>query len=338
MSNFIINFDINRSIKNCPPLYPKGVNFEDRVLMDRESILTVDEQGVSLQIRLRDHVRENELKLIDSFTNRGWIYSEKPIVVERCLDGNHRLIAGFNRMVAFKELDLTKVLVDVVTFDTPADRIKYMVLSNEGHLPAEDNDDKDYVKALKKAVMSKCFRRDDTQGIKDYLREMAPSKSPAQLTSIFKKFRAVTSAYENVLDVDASVANSILSKHGYPCKGVVLQEDEDGEPFAQIGFARSNGDFGTKVKQMLDLYDKYQVPVEIYGYILNVDPSRIQDQRETWVDSFDSTMLWVKQHLNRKYHKAFQFCGFIGQITESDPNNFGVRKEDIIVDVNGEAI
>ena len=91
-------------------------------------------------------------------------------------------------------------------------------------------------------------------------------------------------------------ANSILSKHGYPCKGVVLQEDEDGEPFAQIGFARSNGDFGTK--QMLDLYDKYQVPVEIYGYILNVDPSRIQDQRETWVDSFDSTMLWVKQHSN----------------------------------------
>ena len=81
-------------------------------------------------------------------------------------------------------------------------------------------------------------------------------------------------------------ANEILEDNGYPCKGVVLQEDSDGEPFAQIGFARPNGDFGSKVKQMLDLYDKYQVPVEIYGYILNVDPSRINEQRETWKEQF----------------------------------------------------
>lgn len=339
-NNNQINFDLGRSLKKCiPNFYPKGVTFQERTIIDRTSILERDEEDISFQIRLRDIVRVNLLKLIDSFQNLGWIYSERPIVVEYLpKGGNYRLIAGFNRMRAFKELKQTKVLVDVVSFDTKADRIKYMILSNEGHLPAEDNDDKDYVKALKKAVIEGCYERNDTQGLKDFLFDMSPSKSTAARTAIFKKFRAVTSAYENVLDVDASVANEILEDNGYPCKGVVLQEDSDGEPFAQIGFARPNGDFGSKVKQMLDLYDKYQVPVEIYGYILNVDPSRINEQRETWMDSFESTMLWVKQHLNKKYHNAFQFCGFIGQITESDPNNFGNRKEDIIVDVKGKSI
>ena len=55
-----------------------------------------------------------------------------------------------------------------------------------------------------------------------------------------------------------------LEENDFPAKGYVLD-------LGQIGFARSDGDFGSKIKQMIDLYDSYQVPVQIFGFILNVE-------------------------------------------------------------------
>ena len=337
-NNNQILFDVNRSLKECKPKYPKGVNHTIRKLIQLKDIVHSEKKGelngkkgASLNIRVYNHLRANVLKLVDSFQNLGWVYAEPPLVVELGEDGRYYLKAGFNRLEALTELEQTMVLVDVVTFDTPANEIMFMIQSNECHLPSQDNDDKDYVKALKKLVAQGSCTRDNTSYLKVRLKDMTPTKSPAQRTAIFNKFRSSLSAFENVVDVDAKVANDILDENGFPSKGFVLD-------LQQIGFARPNGDFGTKIKQMIDLYDTYLVPVQIYGYILNVDPSKIADQRSNWMDSFDRTMLWVTQHLNKKYHHIFEFRGFIGQITTADPLNVGLPLEDVVVNLDGSPV
>jgi len=181
-NNNQILFDVNRSLKECKPKYPKGVNFTTRKLIPLEDIIHSVKKGPSLNIRVYNHLRANVLKLVDSFQNLGWVYSEPPLVVELGADEKYYLKAGFNRLEAFTELEQTMVIVDVVTFDTPANEIMFMIQSNECHLPAQDNDDKDYVKALKILVAQGSCTRDNTSYLKDRLKDMTPTKSPAQRT------------------------------------------------------------------------------------------------------------------------------------------------------------
>ena len=76
----------------------------------------------------------------------------------------------------------------------------------------------------------------------------------------------------------------------------------------------------------------------IFGFILNIDPAKITNQRKAWLKKYESTIHWIRQHLAEEYHDIFQFIGFLGQIKTKDTLNHGLSKEDILVDVNGKSI
>ena len=325
-----INFDLERSKKGFKPNYGVGVQYIDRRLVKLSDIIYKDKDNNSLQPRVFDTVRTNVNKLKDSISHR-YDYTKPVMVCELGLDDNLYLKAGFNRRQCYEELNQPKVIVDVVRYDTPAESIAHGILSNEYHDIAEDNDDRDYAQALKQLVIQGCCERNDDAYLKDFLDRIAPSKSKAQRTAIFKKFRKNFSSYDFVRDIDQNIANQILEENDFPAKGYVLD-------LGQIGFARSDGDFGSKIKQMIDLYDSYQVPVQIFGFILNVDPARIKNQRKAWLKKYEYTIHWIKQHLAEEYHDIFEFGGFLGQITTKDTLNHGLSKEDILVDVNGKSI
>lgn len=325
-----IQFDLERSKKGFKPNYGVGVQYIDRRLVKLSDIIYKDKDNNSLQPRVFDTVRTNVIKLKDSISNR-YDYTKPVMVCELGLDNKLYLKSGFNRRQCYEELNQPKVIVDVVQYDNPAESIAHEILANEYHDIAEDNDDRDYAQALKKLVYEGCCERNDDVYLKDFLKKISPSKSPAQRTAIFKKFRKSFSSYDFIKDIDQAIANQILEENDFPSQGYVLD-------LGQIGFARSDGDFGTKIKQMVDLYDKYQVPIQIFGFILNVDPARITNQRKAWLKKYESTIHWIRQHLAEEYHDIFEFGGFLGQITTKDTLNHGLSKEDILVDANGKSI
>jgi hypothetical protein len=325
-----IQFDLERSKRGFKPNYGVGVQYIDRRLVKLSEIIHIDKDKNTYQPRVFDAVRTNVNKLKDSISNR-YDYKKPVMVCELGLDDKLYLKAGFNRRQCYEELNQPVVIVDVVQYDSPAESIAHGILSNEYHDIAEDNDDRDYAQALKQLIIKNCCERDDDAYLKDFLKKISPSKSPAQRTAIFKKFRKSFSSYDFVKDVDQTIANGILEDNDFPSQGYVLD-------LGQIGFARSDGDFGTKIKQMVDLYDKYQQPIQIFGFILNIDPAKITNQRKAWLKKYESTIHWIRQHLAEEYHDIFQFIGFLGQIKTKDTLNHGLSKEDILVDVNGKSI
>ena len=71
-NNTSIKFDVQRSLKESPPNYPKGVNFKRRIVTNRNNLIRKF-QPRNLQLQI-----SNVTPIVNSYNINGVLYNEPP--------------------------------------------------------------------------------------------------------------------------------------------------------------------------------------------------------------------------------------------------------------------
>ena len=335
-------FDIKRSLNVNPPKYGTGIKFLERIPVDLRTLVTKDDLGNSLQPREKDHAEEDHGTLKASFEALGVLYDKEVMVVERRGDGKLELQSGYNRLyVLLTLLGYSTYFVDVVEYDNPYFKAVWKRRFNASltdHLgKGSPNTEGSLLLGLDEAKEKSSFDWRNDDEVIGALHFMANgSKTPKQLQKLLKKWRQTNDPNPNVRGLNSKMANELSEKLELPHKGYCKTLDKP--YFDRAGYNTYGGDFSRKIKEWVDLYDHYKVPVEMYGFIQYVVAVRISEQRNFYIEEFDTTTQWMKDHLSEKYHNIVQFKGFHAQIRTPNPNDGGKPTERGIVDVDGKIL
>tara|TARA_B100000424_G_scaffold10638_1_gene7943 strand:- start:1548 stop:2570 length:1023 start_codon:yes stop_codon:yes gene_type:complete len=331
-----LQFDIERSKNTNPPNYIKGINFVERKAGRLDELVTTDENGVSLQPREKE--KETGATLRNSFEAHGVLYDRQVMVAERRKDNKEELISGFNRQSNLLDMGIKHYFYDLVTFDSPLDKViaKRSLNATADHTAkGTPNNDNDYLKGLREAHKISPLKTE--KEVKRVLRQMSlETLSDYQVKLLCRKFLKYNTLHANVVALDAVLAEKVLKELELPRKGYV--NDPQDNAYGRIGYAKHHNNSLSQIPTWIDLYDKYQVPIEIYGFVVNVNPANIQQQRERVYKNITDGIEWIRTHCFDKYKDIIEFKGFIAQISSPNPADGGKRKERGIVDINGNII
>ena len=326
--------DIKRSEKVNPPDYEQGINFVERKIGRLDKLKTLNEKGVSLQPREKE--KETGVTLRHSFEANGVLYDKQVMVVEKRKDGEEELISGFNRQATLLSMGVKTYFYDLVTFDSPLDKTvaKRSLNATVDHTSkGTPNNDNDYQKGLREANEFCKFKNE--KAVRAMLRKMSNhSLSENQVTKISRKFFKYNTLHANVVALDANLASDILKELGLPRKGFV--NDPQDNAYGRIGYAKHHTNSYSQIPVWIDLYDKHQVPIEIYGFVVDVNPAHIHMQRKRVLQNVKDANNWIESHCP-KYKNIIQLKGFIAQISSENKVD-GKRLERGIVDINGNII
>ena len=331
-----LEFDIKKSLKVNPPNYEEGINFIRREAGRLEDLITKDENGVSLQPREKEIETGADLK--NSFMANGVLYDREVMVVEQRKDGKKEMITGFNRDANLKSLDVTHYFWDLVTFDSPLDKViaKLSLNATKDHVAkGVPNKETDYLLGLREANKIVTL---NNKSIRQLLRDFSQDTlSKYQMDNIMSKWFKSNSLDSNVVALNTPMANEILKGLGLPHKGYV--NDPSLSCYGRIGFASwgSNGAKGY-IPSWIDLYDKHNTPIELYCFVQDVASAHIRTQRQRVFEDIENAKKWIKKHMKAKYAKIIDMKGFIAQISSPNPIDGGRRKERGIVNIDGEII
>ena len=332
-------YDIKRSLKVNPPCYdPTKMDFQRRDSGPLLKLKRRDQDGVSLQPRSKDLEVGNSIR--NSLEAHGVLYDREVIVVEECKNGDLEVITGFNRISTLLEMGVTHYFYDVVKFKSPYQKIiaKRSLNATKDHVAkGVPNTPGDYIKGLQELVGAESIDNSNDDEVQKAILLMSDySLSEPEVDSIFKKYRKTNSPHPNVIALNVPMANKILKSLGLPFDGYM--DDPSYESYGRIGYARWDGDITSQIARWVNLYDKRKKPIEIFGFIQNLNPENIKTQRENLEKELESGILWIKNHLQEEYHSIIKLVGFIAQISTKNPLDGGKRKERGIVDINGNII
>ena len=343
-------FDIQRSLTINPPIYGKGIKHLERIPVTLKDLVIETPEGVTLNPRFKDCEEQSHQELITSFTTQGVLYEKQVMVVELRKDGKYELQSGFNRIYIFmKYLGITTYFVDVIEYDNNYWKAlwKRRFNASEDHVGVGvPNTEASFIKGLSEARQFKSFEWQDDDVVLDALDFMARgTKTDKQLRSLLKKFRETNHSDDSVKGLNTSMANELAEEMGLPYKGYC--KDASKSYYGRIGYSVYSGDFATNIKKYVDFYDQWNtfdeednvvepaVPIELYGFLQHIVVKKLENQRKVFVDDFDKTVKWMKNHLAPKYHNIIQFRGFHAQLATQDPNNGGEALERGIVNKHG---
>tara|TARA_A100001388_G_C28773086_1_gene505221 strand:- start:582 stop:1598 length:1017 start_codon:yes stop_codon:yes gene_type:complete len=333
-------YDINRSIKAYPPITGKGIKSSQREEGSLEDLVLVDENDISLQPRIKK-LEDTQYGLVNDFTRFGVDYTKEPMIVERRPDGNLELISGFGRHSALTKMGVTKYFYEVVEFDSPYDKIVWKRKFNcgEDHRKKGTPNGLDtYKKGLVELKRTSSFNFRSDTACRLAIQEMADGTlSDEDVEVVLKRFRKSNTKEESVEGYTQAEANKKAKELGYPTCGYV--KDSSNPAWDRIGFVRHDGDFSSKIQDILKLYvEQNQTKVEIIGFIQNPIHDRIANQRKNYMKKFDATVKWMEEHLKEEFHNVVEFQGFLPQILTADPNQNGLSRERALVDKFGKHI
>ena len=335
-----ILFDINRSLKAHPPQkqHGEGVIHITREKGKLSELIVEDENGVSKQAREKETVENRAEGETITFKQDGVLYKKDVMVVELRPDGKKELISGWNRrqeLIDTYGID-TVYFWDLVKFKTPFDKVMWKRRYNSGddhRAQGVPNKIGDYLKGLNEAKRITSFKWRDDSVVKITIDKMANGKkSEKQIEEILNKFRKTNSKEINVRALNTTMANNKANELNLPVNGLNKSTGE-------IGFVRHGGDFGSKITKWIECIDANNgKPIKITGFIVEVVFSKIDKQRETWIENFNKRIQWLRDKGLDYYADRIQFIGFLAQITIADENQGGKPKERGLVDVNGKII
>ena len=336
-----ILIDVQRSLDINPPKYGKGIIHLKRDKINLRSLIVVDDAGNSLQPRPKD-LEEQELNELEtSYKANGVLYDKEVMVVEQRRDGKLELQSGYNRLyVLLTKLGITTYFADVIEYENPF----YKALWKRRFNASKDHTAKGtpntigaYLLGLTEAKSKSSFKWKDDNEVLDALEFMANgSKTPDQLKKILKKWRQTNDPNPNVRGLNSEMANALSDAIGIPHKGYC--KDLTDPLYGRIGYNTYGGGFDAKIKAWVDLHDKWEVPIEVYGFVQYVVEDRIAEQREADVVAFNTTTEWMRTHLDSKYHDIVHFKGWHAQIRTPNPDDGGKPLERGIVDKNGKIL
>lgn len=334
-------FDINRSLKANPPIYPedKGIKFVERKRGKLSSLRTEDSKGVSLQPREKN-LEQTQRGTEHSFKVNNVMYDKEVMVAELCDDNVEELISGFGREYVFNNMGVDTYFWDVVEFDSPYWKAiwKRRLNASKDHIAnGTPNTEGTYIKGLVELKNTKGFNFKNDDQVKLALLEMSDGQlNEDQTEKLFKKFRKNNSIEEGVIALTQKDANVAVTKLGLPSSGYVKLTSSPA--WDTLGFVRHKGDISNKIVDFVNLYDNYNQKILITGFIEYVVHDNIKKQRQAWLKQFQVGIEWIKTHLDEKYHDILEFQGFIAQINTRDDSQGGLPRECGLVDVNGKII
>jgi len=334
----LTKFDIQTSLKDCPPNYGKGLTWQERIPVKLDTLIIEDAKGNTLQPREKKLEEQHHDELRSSFLANGILYDKEVMVVEERADGKLELQSGFNRLhVLLEELGIQTWFVDVVKYTTPFFKAlwKRRFNATRNHIAVGvPNTEGSFLLGLSEARKTNAFDWRDNDKVLIALHFMANgSKTENQLQKLLDKWRQTNHKDDHVTGLNSSMANIVAEKMNLPSKG--YEKNASKSWYGRTGFHVYGGDFSAKIKRYVDHYDYYGVPVELYGYIQHVIVGEIKKHRQEQLDKFDETCEWMVNHLDPKYHGCVVWKGWHAQLTSPNPKDGGLPLERGIVDKNG---
>ena len=341
-------FDIKRSLAACPPEKqhnidkPNGVIFLERKAGKLSALIRENTDGKSLQPREKEKEENRAEGETLSFKQDGVLYEKEVIVVELRADGKLELISGYNRVDHLIETygDDIIYFYDVVQFESPFYKTMWKRRYNSGpdhRAQGVPNTKGDYVKGLNEAKNNNSFDSTDDDAVRFAIDFMAKGKkSPTQVEAILDLFRQTNSKEVGIRALNTTMANADAKKLGLPTGGYI--KNLSNPCFGECGFTRYGGDFKSKIAQWIDIIDQQNVVIQIIGFVQFASHDKIDDQRQKWMDDFNTTLDWLRDHGLGKYVENFKVIGFLAQITTDDKSQGGKPKERGLVDIKGNII
>ena len=339
--NQIINLDRERSLKECPPNYPKGVNFKKRIRETRDQVTWSKQFNLN---RVGINIKENVNDLADSYTIDGFIHSEPPQVVYVDPNNPKRYIGcvGHNRNEAQERLGWDVAIYDVVEFDSPQDMISYGFESNR-YLPRSGSTLKDISNGIKVAIENKWLENTDV-AIKDFIKRIASNKTDSNKRTIFKQVRDQVGIIESMRPLDAAGAAKLAEEVKVPYRG-----DEGFECSGEYGYLKEPLGFKTIMYLGLKLWLELDEDMLITGYVNHPDSSNLYRKRtaiKKEIEKMNDMLYEVAAKLTdiplnevkAKGRSPFIYNGFLPQVLSADPRNMGLPVEIGLVDERGQAV
>ena len=178
----------------------------------------------------------------------------------------------------------------------------------------------------------KTFDFRDDNAVRTALQQMSDNQlTDKQVEKLLKKFRQSNSNEVGVIAMSQVDANKAAKKLDLPTEGY-------SKTLCEVGYVRYNGDFSSKIVDIINKYDEYDCSIQITGFIQHVKHDKIADQRKAFMKDFNMTLDWMRKHLDKKYHNIVEFTGFLAQINTKDKNRDGLPRERDLVDVSGKII
>ena len=334
-------FDIQISLKKCPPNYGEGLTWLKRIAVKLDTLVVTDDKGNTLQPRQKNLNEQDHENLENSFNANGILYDREVMVVEQRVDGKLELQSGFNRHhVLLTKLGITTWFVDVVTFANPFYKAlwKRRFNATDNHVAVGvPNTEGSFLWGLTEAKNAKSFDWKDDDAVLTALDFMANgSKTEKQLQKLLKKWRETNHKDIHVSGLNRSMVKELSDRMELPSQGYC--KDTSKSWYGRSGYHVYGGDFSRKIKEWVDLYESYGAKIELYGYIQHVVADKIQMQRQEQLDKFNETCVWMKTHLNPKFHDCIVWEGWHAQITTENPDDGGKSLERGIVDIDGKIL
>jgi len=345
-----INFDITRSLRECPPevyynqkgvdgkpLF-KGVHFIKRIVLNRASV----------SFRLEDQPREEDAgenrtyELTTSYRNNHFIYSKPPQAITKDINDPKRFrgVGGFGRDRAQDVLGWETMIYDVLEFDSPLDEDAFKTLHNETdeHVPAFQNTKSTYVKSIVNAVHSGVIK-DDDDAIMTHLKRIC-RRRPDWHTSILSTVRK-----EHISRIKTMKAWNTNSATEYAKEMNLPYGGDKNKNVTELGYVRKKtSNKNTFWDAMVTASKAGFAKVGIYTWVDEPNPSTLANKRQEIVDQFEKMeedfQKWISWYIDMDIAEVrergegrfpVELRGFLPQDTQRDADNNGHAVETGII-------
>ena len=336
-NNTSIKFDINRSLKESPPAYPKGVIWKKRIVTNRKNLVRkFQPRNLTLQI-------SNITPIKNSYKINNVLYNEpvKAGEVNEKDSMKTNLLVGYTRDRAEEELSWDATMIDILEFENLRARREFMYTSNIIKNPKTGNTNADLAKGVVDAINEGSGTNDDID-ILAFIDVIGEDKTETQKIAILKLARKLKSPYANMVPYDGPRANTKLKDMNLQYAG------QKNSQISGIAYARPTGYSKGVFWDSLEIAKKYGgttfAPVTIYGYIENPKPLELEADRKTWLEDFkrmEEKMIDIVSfgmdmnigEVRMDIRSPFIFGGFLPQ--DNTPNTSGKIREVGLVDEFG---
>lgn len=342
-------FDINKSLKLCPPNYGPGVKFKKRIILNRSDVT----YPAKHQIRVLNIDEKKVPEIRDSFLVKGYVHTEYPPSVKVDPNNKERFIglSGYHRNAAANQAGWETMMYDVLEFDSPLTERIHSNNTNKDRLPFVPTTRDDIVKQIKEAVANKEIPNEDAD-VKKLISIIASDKTEDVQDLIFRKFRRHISYSATLLCYRAQGSGEGSTKEYAEKYNLPYSGDRFYNKTKRLGYITSESTPKTAIIETYRHFREYGQKVEFYAFIENPIESQLKKQRKDWKRKFDnfieeeclSIQFFMKKmgfnvSLNaiKQYHPVV-FVGFLHQ--DISPNEFDSGKplEDGVVDEDGNRV
>jgi hypothetical protein len=344
------HFDVEKSLKMCPPRQFKGARFVKRIVINRDKVTFPEHE----QTRVLSVKQDNVISIRDSLSINGWIHTEQPPFGYVDPNNKDRFvgISGYNRDAAMSQLEWQTMIFDVYEFDSPLAKRIAKTSANQHRTPFSPNTKEDLVKQVISAIKENEID-DNQKSIKDLIAIIADDKTDKEKKIIYDTVMKRKGGSDTIRTYHTGKGEysteEIAIDLKLPYKGDAHLK-LSGE-LGYIGQIKTPKTVLFDAKVMSSTYNNAKVA--FLGFIDKPgEQPKIYEQRKQFQNDFEKFIrqdakfvlnilktYGVKTTLDEVLGKyPIYFKGFLPQVITPDANKGGRPKEETLVDALGNQV